>query len=187
MSDLVRLSLSIERPLYEQLERLAAHGEFANRSEFVRGMIRDRLVHEAWQGDGEALATITLVYDHHQRQLTEKLVELQHTHHSAVLAATHVHLDEHLCAEMIMVRGAPGEIRHLADHMRRWLKIPLFLPTALLILIYLISTIFSLSPLVSLWGSYQRMQGTYSMLSYIVVFALIAGNLRTREQVERLV
>ncbi|MCQ3971874.1 MAG: hypothetical protein DPW09_00345 [Anaerolineae bacterium] len=75
----------------------------------------------------------------------------------------------------------------LADHMRRWLKIPLFLPTALLILIYLISTIFSLSPLVSLWGSYQRMQGTYSMLSYIVVFALIAGNLRTREQVERLV
>ncbi|HRJ78484.1 MAG: putative nickel-responsive regulator [Planctomycetes bacterium] len=119
MSDLVRLSLSIERPLYEQLERLAAHGEFANRSEFVRGMIRDRLVHEAWQGDGEALATITLVYDHHQSQLTEKLVELQHSHHSAVLAATHVHLDEHLCAEMIMVRGAPGEIRHLADHMRQ--------------------------------------------------------------------
>lgn len=70
---------------------------------------------------------------------------------------------------------------------RQWLKIPLFLPTALLVFVYIISTIVSLSPLVSLWGSYQRMQGTYSTLTYIVLFALIAGNLRTREQVDRLV
>lgn len=119
MPDLVRLSLSIEKPLYEQLERLVAHGEFANRSEFVRGMIRDRLVHEAWEGDGESLATVTVVYDHHQRGLAEKLIDLQHGHHAQVLAATHVHLDHDTCAEMIMVRGAPGEIRHLADHMRQ--------------------------------------------------------------------
>lgn len=74
-----------------------------------------------------------------------------------------------------------------ADRLRRWLKIPLFLPTALLVFVYIISTIFSLSPLVSLWGSYQRMEGTYSTLTYIVLFALVAGNLRTREQVDRLV
>lgn len=80
-----------------------------------------------------------------------------------------------------------GEMENIGLRVRRWLKIPLFLPTAALILVYLISTIFSLAPVVSFWGSYQRMQGTYSMLSYIVVFALIAGNLRTREQVERLV
>jgi tetratricopeptide (TPR) repeat protein len=75
----------------------------------------------------------------------------------------------------------------LADRFRQWLKIPLFLPTALLALIYIISTIFSLSPKVSLWGSYQRLQGTYSFLSYLVIFALMAGNLRTREQADRLV
>lgn len=75
----------------------------------------------------------------------------------------------------------------LADRFRRWSKNPLFLPTALLVLAYVISTIFSISPRVSLWGSYQRMQGTYSALSYIVVFALMAGHLRTREQVDRLV
>ena len=57
----------------------------------------------------------------------------------------------------------------------------------MLVLIYIVSTIFSISPQVSLWGSYQRMQGTYSTLSYIVIFALMAGNLRTREQVDRLV
>lgn len=119
MSDLVRLSLSLEKPLYDQLERLVEQGEFANRSEFVRGMIREKLVSEQWQGEGEALATITLVYDHHARRLSEKLTELQHDHHGTVLAATHVHLDHHMCAEMIMVRGQPEEIRHLADHMRQ--------------------------------------------------------------------
>ncbi|HXV97914.1 MAG TPA: O-antigen ligase family protein, partial [Anaerolineae bacterium] len=82
----------------------------------------------------------------------------------------------------------PGETNlSLADRFRRWLKIPLFLPTALLILVYIISTIFSLAPAVSLWGSYQRLQGTYSALSYITLFALVAGNLRSREQVDRLV
>ncbi len=74
-----------------------------------------------------------------------------------------------------------------ADRVRGLFKIPLFLPTSFLVIIYVISTIFSISPQVSLWGSYQRMQGTYSALSYIVVFALIIGNLHTREQVDRLV
>jgi len=74
-----------------------------------------------------------------------------------------------------------------ADRVRRWLKLPLFLPTLLLVFVYMLSTIFSISPNVSLWGSYQRMQGSYTMLSYIVIFALMAGHLRTRQQVERLV
>jgi len=75
----------------------------------------------------------------------------------------------------------------LGDRLRGLFKIPLFLPTYLLVMIYIISTIFSISPNVSLWGSYQRLEGTYSALSYIVVFAMIAGNLRTREQIDRLV
>ncbi len=75
----------------------------------------------------------------------------------------------------------------LTGHFRRWLKIPFFLPTLLLALVYIVSTALSISPKVSLWGSYQRMQGTYSALSYMVIFALMAGNLRTRAQVNRLV
>ncbi|MCB0195305.1 MAG: hypothetical protein KDJ65_25380, partial [Anaerolineae bacterium] len=74
-----------------------------------------------------------------------------------------------------------------SDRFRAWLKLPLVLPTLLLVIIYIISTIFSISPQVSLWGSYQRLQGSYSMLSYIVVFALMAGQIRTQEQVDRLV
>ncbi len=119
MSDLVRLSLSIEKDLFDQLERLVEKGSYANRSEFVRDMIRDKLVEEEWQGDDEALATITMVYDHHTHRLGEKLTEIQHTRHHHVLAATHVHLDQHVCAEMIMVKGKPRDIRSLSDLMRQ--------------------------------------------------------------------
>lgn len=75
----------------------------------------------------------------------------------------------------------------IADRLKLWLKRPLVLPVVLLVIVYIISTAFSISLNVSLWGSYQRLQGTYSTLSYIVIFALMAGNLRSREQVDRLI
>ncbi len=75
----------------------------------------------------------------------------------------------------------------LFSRFQEWLKLPFVLPTLILVVAYIISTILSLSPNVSLWGSYQRLQGTYSMLSYITLFALIGSNLRTREQVDRMV
>lgn len=86
-------------------------------------------------------------------------------------------------------RGVIGDSSNLslAGRFRSWRKTPLFLPTLVLVLVYIIATIFSISPRVSLWGSYQRLQGLYSTLSYIVLFALVAGNLRSRDQVDRLV
>ena len=119
MSDLVRLSLSIEQRLLDRLEAvMCAHG-YVNRSEFIRDLVRDRLVEESWAHDAEALGTITLVYDHHQHQLSERLTDLQHHHHGAVLATTHIHLDERLCAEMIMVRGRASELRELANELQK--------------------------------------------------------------------
>jgi CopG family nickel-responsive transcriptional regulator len=119
MSDLVRFSFSIEKPLAQKLERLIKDGQYANRSEFIRDLIRGHQVTRVWEGPGEALGTVSLLYDHHKRQLTEKLIEMQHHHAAEVLASTHVHLDEHICAEMIMVKGKAGDIRHLFDHMRQ--------------------------------------------------------------------
>jgi CopG family nickel-responsive transcriptional regulator len=115
MSDLVRLSFSIEKPLFEQLEKLVKKSGYENRSEFVRDLIRDRLVKGEWDKDQEVLGTITMVYDHHQRKLAEKLIDLQHHHHASVLVTTHVHLSHHLCAEVILVRGRASLIRKLAD------------------------------------------------------------------------
>ena len=119
MSELVRLSVSIEKPLYDKLEKLVSQTDYKNRSEFIRDLIRDHLVRQEWQTGDEALGTISLVYDHHARGLTERLTDQQHHFSGKVLATTHVHLDEHLCAEMIMVRGKGKEIQALANHLQR--------------------------------------------------------------------
>jgi CopG family nickel-responsive transcriptional regulator len=119
MPDLVRLSISIEKPLYARLERLRRQARFRNRSEFLRGLVRDKLVERQWQADEEALGTVTLIYNHRQRQLSEKLTDLQHHHHHHVLAATHVHLDVDLCAEMVMLKGPAEELREIADRLRQ--------------------------------------------------------------------
>jgi CopG family nickel-responsive transcriptional regulator len=117
--DLERLSFSLERPLLERLERLREEAGYGNRSELLRDMIRGRLVDRAWELDGEAVGTITLVYDHHTRRLNERLTELQHDHHEVILATTHVHLDHHHCVEVILVRGRAGRIRAIADALQK--------------------------------------------------------------------
>jgi CopG family nickel-responsive transcriptional regulator len=119
VSDLVRLSISLEAELAAELDRLVESSSYENRSEYLRDLIRGRLVEEDWQKGREVLGTITLIYDHHQGGLSDKLNSLQHEHHASVLASTHVHMDHHLCAEMIMLRGKPAILREITDGMRK--------------------------------------------------------------------
>ena len=119
MSDVVRFTVSIEKKLFGLLEKLVVESDYRNRSEFVRDLIRNRLVDQEWQSDALLLGTISLLYDHHARGLSERLVNQQHHFVGSVLASTHVHLDDHLCAEMIMVRGKGRDIMALADRLHR--------------------------------------------------------------------
>lgn len=119
MADLVRLSFSLERPLLERLEALRTEAGYANRSEFLRDLIRARLVDRAWERDQEAVGTMTIVYDHHARGLADRLTALQHDHHEAILATTHVHLDHHHCVEVILLRGRAAQIRAIAAGLAR--------------------------------------------------------------------
>jgi len=119
MPDLARISLSIERELHQRFEQLVAESGYENRSEFFRDMIRDRLVARQWKQNEEVVGTITLIFDHHKRLLSEKITDLQHQHHELILASTHVHLDAHLCAEAVLVRGPAKEVRHIADELRQ--------------------------------------------------------------------
>ena len=119
MSDVVRFTVSIEKTLFAQLEKLVADSDYRNRSEFVRDLIRSRLVDREWRTDKVLLGTISLLYDHHARGLSERLIRQQHHFAGSVLATTHVHLDDHLCAEMIMVRGRGRDIEALADRLQR--------------------------------------------------------------------
>ena len=119
MKQLARLSFSIEKPLLEQLEKLLKESKYSNRSEFIRDMIRQQLVGREWEKDREALGTVTLLYNHHRHKLSEKLTELQHHHHQNILVSTHLHLDKHLCAEVLLVKGRARRIRKLLDLLRR--------------------------------------------------------------------
>lgn len=118
MGKAVRLSMSLEPDLQLRLDDLVRRGGFANRSACLRQLIHGGLVDERWDPNEEIVGTITLVYDHHRRRLSERITDLQHEHHERILASTHVHLDAHMCAEMILVRGPAREVKHIADELR---------------------------------------------------------------------
>lgn len=111
-----RVSLAIEKDLRRRFDALLERRQLGNRSEAVRDLIRRRLVEEEVGGNEEVVGTLTLVYDHGQRELTDRLVETGHHHHARVLSTLHVHLDDRLCLEVQALRGTPAELRHLADH-----------------------------------------------------------------------
>jgi len=115
MGKLTRFSVSIEADLLERFLRMARRHGWGNRSEALRNAMRDSLVREEWEGDAEIVGTLTLVYDHHKRELTDRLTNIQHDHHDAVLAATHIHLDHDNCLEVIAMRGSATEVQKIAD------------------------------------------------------------------------
>src|SRR5437868_5594035 len=119
VSELVRFSVSLESDLLGQFDRYCRAGHFATRSEAVRQLLRDRLIHETWESDAaEVTATLTLVYDHHRAQLAKKLLELQHEHTDRIVSAMHVHLDHDHCLEVIVLRGRADALRQLAAELR---------------------------------------------------------------------
>jgi CopG family nickel-responsive transcriptional regulator len=117
MAELTRTGVSIEQDLLDKFDKLIAKRGYGNRSEALRDLIRDTLVTEEVSANKQVIATLSMVYDHHRPELTNKLNVAQHHHHGSVLAATHVHLDEHNCFEVVIMKGAAGEVKHLADHM----------------------------------------------------------------------
>jgi CopG family nickel-responsive transcriptional regulator len=119
MSELVRFSVSLESDLLEQFDRYCAEGRFPTRSEAIRRLLRETLTNHAWEHDtADAAATLTLVYDHHRSQLTEKLVDLQHRHTHLVVSTMHIHLDHDNCLEVIVLRGRASALQRVAAELR---------------------------------------------------------------------
>lgn len=112
---LVRFGVSLDQGLLDGFDRAIARKRYTNRSEALRDLIRDHLVSQEWDDNKETVGTITIVYDHHVPDLTEKLTDIQHRHHRLVLSAMHVHLDRDHCLEVLVVRGRGSEIRKISD------------------------------------------------------------------------
>jgi CopG family transcriptional regulator, nickel-responsive regulator len=119
MTKLVRFGVSLEKELLEQLDRLLREKGYSNRSEAIRGLIRGQLVVKEWKDrKTPVVGAISLVYDHHRRELVNKLTSLQHDFGGIIIASQHIHIDHNNCLEIIAVKGLPQEIQALADRMR---------------------------------------------------------------------
>jgi len=118
MGETVRFGISMDDKLLESFDRLIERKGYANRSEAIRDLIRAAQVELEWEEDAtDAIGTVTLVYNHHVRDLSDKLTEQQHAHHDQIVSSLHVHLDAHNCLEVLVVKGKAGEVRRIADEL----------------------------------------------------------------------
>ncbi len=118
MADLRRFGIAIEGELLDQFDELMGKRGYTNRSEAFRDLARAELLKEsAQQPNAAVVGTVTIVYDHHVRLLSEKLTELQHQHHKCVVSALHVHLDHDRCLEVIVLRGKAKDVQQIANHL----------------------------------------------------------------------
>ena len=118
MADIARFGVSIDNQLVKKFDALVARKGYATRSEAVRDMIREALVEQEWEsGDQETVGTITMVYNHHTRELDSALTDMQHKSFHQIISALHVHLDAHNCLEVLVVKGKSKDIRKIADRL----------------------------------------------------------------------
>ncbi|HEY3326542.1 MAG TPA: nickel-responsive transcriptional regulator NikR [Novimethylophilus sp.] len=112
-----RFTISLDEKLANEFDRLIRERGYQNRSEAMRDLLRGRLdALRIQQAQAPfCVASLSYVYNHHERDLAERLTELQHQHHDLVVASTHVHLDHDDCLETAILRGATEDVRRFAD------------------------------------------------------------------------
>ena len=113
MPNLVRFGVSLEDDLLSKFDRHIKRHKYTNRSEAIRDLIREELIKEEWTENKEVTGAITIVYDHHARELVNKVMDIQHDYHDSILSTQHIHLDHHNCFEIIVTRGKATEIEKL--------------------------------------------------------------------------
>ena len=118
MSRVTRTAVSLEPELLAEFDRYIRHRGYDNRSEAVRDLIREKLSEEELeQPRTQAVGVVALVFAHDALQLIRRLTELQHGHTATVVSTVHIHLDEHHCLEVVVLRGPSGEVRELGNRL----------------------------------------------------------------------
>lgn len=118
MSSLFRFGVSLEKKLIDEFDRHIRENNYRNRSEAIRDLIREELVKEQWKGSGEVAGAVTMTYDHHRRDLVNKLMDIQHDLGKTIISTQHIHLDHHNCLEIIAVRGKARDVEKLANMLK---------------------------------------------------------------------
>jgi CopG family transcriptional regulator, nickel-responsive regulator len=118
MSGLIRFGVSLDGELSRKFDELIKRKGYTNRSEAIRDLIRQDLVEQEWLQAGEVAGAVTLIYDHHKRELLNKITDIQHDFQKLIISAQHIHLDHHNCLEIIAVKGNPSEAEKLAASLK---------------------------------------------------------------------
>lgn len=114
-TDITRFGISMSSELLSKFDNLIESKGYTNRSEAIRDLIRDYLVEQEWQEDQETIGAVTIVYNHHVRELTESLTAIQHNYYNFIISSMHIHIDEHNCLETTIIRGRGSKVKEIAD------------------------------------------------------------------------
>ena len=115
MGRVARFAISIDERLLERFDQYIEKKGYVSRSEAVRDLIRNALIEESIGEDRNVFGTITIVYNHHQKELAEKITDIEHGYLKNIISTMHIHIDHHHCLETIAVKGKAGVIKELAD------------------------------------------------------------------------
>jgi CopG family nickel-responsive transcriptional regulator len=118
MSDIVSVGVSLDNTLLKQFDRFIKDRNYTNRSEAIRDLIRQELLKKEWTEDQEVAGAITYIYDHHQRDLLNKIIDIQHDFHDVIKSTQHIHLDHDNCLEIVAVKGNPTTISKLSNALK---------------------------------------------------------------------
>jgi CopG family nickel-responsive transcriptional regulator len=107
-------TVSLPTGLLKEIDKRVGGKRYASRSEFVRDLVRDQILETRWsESEEELVGVLTISYDHHQRGLTQRVLDAQHSAYVNILCSTHVHLDHHNCLEAIIIKGKPRDIEQI--------------------------------------------------------------------------
>ena len=118
MAGLARFGISAEKELLSKFDRIIKEKGYPNRSRAFSDLVRQEIVKKEWMEGGEVAGAIIMIYDHHKRELVNKLMDLQHDFNRMILSTQHIHLDHDNCLEIVAIKGASSEVRKLSDRLK---------------------------------------------------------------------
>ncbi|MCK4654946.1 MAG: nickel-responsive transcriptional regulator NikR [Candidatus Cloacimonetes bacterium] len=118
MSELIRFGVSLEKVLLQKFDKHIKKENYANRSNAIADLIRDKLIRQEWTEDKEVAGAIIMVFDHHKRDLVNNLTNIQHDYHKYIISSQHIHLDHDNCFEIVVVKGKPHKLEELANKLK---------------------------------------------------------------------
>ncbi len=115
-NSVIRFSVSLPEKLLVELDKKVNEQGYASRSEYTRDLIRERIVKDSWkEDDSEVIGVLTMIYTHHQNDLVDRILTIQHNAKIKIMCNTHVHIDHDNCLETIMIQGLVSQIKDFSQ------------------------------------------------------------------------